>query len=548
MNKWLLGFSLCAFVLIGKAQDPDTSRYFIYFKDKGADNPYSVSNPQAFLTQRSIDRRSKQGIEIIESDLPVNPNYVLQLDEADVNVFFTSRWLNGALVQMHLNQVESIQALEFIDSVRLIARGARLTKNPVIPDPPTNFELPAVNEGDSDIQLIMMGADLMHADNIKGQGMLIAVLDNGYRGVNRYTPFQHIWENNQLVASKDFVENSGNVFQFGSHGTAVFSTIGANFTTDTTNFFGVAYEADFILCVTEDSKAENTIEEYNWLLGAEFADSLGADVINSSVGYRLFDIDEHNYTYDDLDGQTTVNSIAAGMAAKSGMIVATSAGNDGDNNGWNRINTPADANGVLTVGSANVDFTYSPFSSIGPSKDGRTKPDVSAFGNGTLVMRGNGDIERGGGTSFASPLIAGFAACIWQANPDKTNYDVMWAIRNSGHQSDNPDNYLGYGVPNYIYAKDVKALSVKDIFDDKFTIFPNPFLGDTLYLLTDEEFQGDMEVKIIDPTGSTVYNKKFQQSEIKERMELSLDSSIRGVYFLSLQTDKGLKVVKLIKF
>ena len=364
----------------------------------------------------------------------------------------------------------------------------------------------------------------------------------------RFTPFQHIWENNQLVATKDFVENSGNVFQFGSHGTAVFSTIGANFTTDTTKFFGVAYEADFILCVTEDSKAENTIEEYNWLLGAEFADSLGADVINSSVGYRLFDIDEHNYTYDDLDGQTTVNSIAAGMAAKTGMIVATSAGNDGDNNGWNRINTPADANGILTVGSANVDFTYSPFSSIGPSKDGRTKPDVSAFGNGTLVMRGNGDIERGGGTSFASPLIAGFAACIWQVNPDKTNYDVMWAIRNSGHQSDNPDNFLGYGVPNYIYAVDVKALNVKDIFDDKFTIFPNPFLGDTLYLLTDEGFQGDMEVKIIDPTGSTVYNKKFQQSEIKERMELSLDSSMRGVYFLSLQTDKGQKVVKLIKF
>ena len=189
MNKWLIGFLICAFALTSKAQDPDTSRYFIYFKDKGADNPYSISNPEAFLTQRSIDRRSKQGIEIAESDLPVNPNYVLQLDEAEVNVFFTSRWLNGALVQMHLNQVESARTLEFIDSVRLIAKGARLSKNPVVPDPPTSFEQPEVNEGDSDIQLIMMGADLMHADNIKGQGMLIAVLDNGYRGVNKIHSF-----------------------------------------------------------------------------------------------------------------------------------------------------------------------------------------------------------------------------------------------------------------------------------------------------------------------------------------------------------------------
>jgi len=385
------------------SQEPDTSRYFIYFKDKTTETyPYSIDDPAAFLTQRAIDRRTKQNISIKESDLPVAPSYVEGLRSQNIDVFFTSKWLNGALVQTHHNKIEDIKALEIVDSVRLIAANSRLryAQQPIAT--PTQFDPPPNKNGDSEIQLVMVGADVMHTDNIRGQNMLIAVLDNGFTGVNRFSPFQHVWENNRIVGTKDFVENTGNVYQYGSHGTSVLSIIGAKYETDSTDLIGIAYEADFVLCVTEDNQAENTIEEYNWLLGAEFADSLGADVINASLGYKTFDIPEHNYTSTDLDGNTAIVSIAASIAAQKGMIVVTSAGNSGRRSApGNLISHPSDAQGIMTVASVDPDFTRSDFSSIGPTTDGRLKPDIAAFGNGTTVMRGNGSIERGGGTSLS---------------------------------------------------------------------------------------------------------------------------------------------------
>ncbi|MEQ9568396.1 MAG: S8 family serine peptidase, partial [Pseudomonadales bacterium] len=255
---------------------------------------------------------------------------------------------------------------------------------------------------------------------------------------------------------------------------------------------------------------EDRVEEYNWLLGAEFADSLGADVLNASLGYNTFDIPEHNYSKSDLDGRTAVISMAAEMAARKGMIIVTSAGNSGRRNPpENLISHPADADRILSVASVTPNFERSEFSSIGPTADGRIKPDIAAFGDGTAVMRGNGAIERGGGTSFASPLIAGFAACIWQANPERTYNEVIAAIKNSGHQDHKPDTLLGWGVPNYVYAKDVKALNVNDILEDKVTFYPNPFRGDTLFLITDGEFKEGMQIKILDPKGSLIFNQEF---------------------------------------
>lgn len=534
----------------GHAQvEPDTSRYFVYFKNKsGATYPYTLANPQEFLTQRSLDRRAKQGIEIDSADLPVHQEYIEGLRNENVRVFFSSRWFNGALIQAHKNQVELIKGMSFVDSVRLIAKDSRLKKSPQSSVAPTSFFPAPFKRGDTDVQLMMLGADLMHADNVKGQGMMIAVLDNGFTGVDQYSPFQYAWENDHIVATKDFVENSGNVFQFGSHGTSVFSIIGAHYLTDSTDYYGIAYEADFVLCVTEDDEGENTIEEYNWLLGAEFADSLGVDVINSSLGYRLFDIAEHNYGYEDLNGNTAIISMAAKLASDKGMLIVTSAGNDGDKNGWKYVAPPADAEGILTVGSVNADFSRSAFSSIGPTVDGRIKPDVAAFGAATAVVRGSGGISRGNGTSFAAPLIAGFAACIWQLNPERTRHEVMRTIKQSGHQSDAPDSYLGYGVPSYLYAKDVKALNINDILADKVTVYPNPFKGDTLNLLTEGDFKQGMTIKILDPRGSLVFNKTFKPSEISSKMDLSIDSSVEGVYFLFLQIGKEQKIIKIINF
>lgn len=541
----LLGFKSLA---QGEPDISQVNRYFIYFTDKtGNDYPYSISNPTEFLTQRSIDRRSKQGISIDESDLPVDPGYVQGLKDSGIEVYFTSRWLNGALVNADTTLLDALEDLSYVDSVAWIGDTTRLssTKTPI--EPPTEFTDPISVDGDSDIQLMMLGADQMHSEDIKGQGMLIAVLDNGFTGVNLYSPFQHLWENNQIVATRDFVQNSDNVFQFGSHGTSVFSIIASNYESGNDHLIGIAPEAEFILCVTEDNQAENTLEEYNWLLGAEFADSLGADVINGSLGYRLFDIPSHNYDFDDMDGETTIVSKAAGWAAEKGIIVAVSAGNEG-NKSWQRITPPADAKDILTVGSANPDFSYSTFSSVGNTADGRIKPDVSAFGSATAVVRGDGSISRGSGTSFASPLIAGFAACIRQLNPNHTVNEVITAIKNSAHQSSKPDSLLGYGVPNYAFAKDVRVLNVNDIMTDRVTFYPNPFRGDTLFLRTNGKFKEGMSIKIMDPKGSLIFQQEYKRKEISESMELTIDGSQQGVYFLFLQIGNNEKVVKLVNF
>ncbi|MEM6734826.1 MAG: S8 family peptidase [Bacteroidota bacterium] len=544
----LVGALLSSLSVIGQEEN----RYFAYFKHKGGDGyPYSLTSPLKFLTQRALDRRNKQTINLDSSDLPVNQDYVNALRAEGAKVFFVSKWLNGALFQASSLLETEIRQLSFVDSLRLLARGTRLLSEQEEPSDPLFFKDPKNIFGSTDMQLTMLGADLMLADSINGAGIRIAVLDNGFTGVNQYSPFRCLWEKNQIIATRDFVENSGNVFQFGSHGTSVFSIIGAFFETDSTRFQGIAPGAEFILCITEDDQGENTIEEYNWLLGAEYADSLGVDIINSSLGYRTFDLVEQNYAFSDLDGKTAVISSGAQLAARKGIVVVTSAGNTGRRSyPGNLINHPSDADSVLTVGSVDVDFTRSEFSSVGPTTDGRIKPDVSAFGNGTAIVEGNGDIMLGGGTSFSSPLIAGFAAGIWQSNPDWTSHQVIASIRNSGHKVLSPDSLVGYGVPNYSYAVNglPKTLDIQDIFEDKVTIYPNPFSGNTLYLQINGAVKGGLMARMLDPNGKEVYNKYFPPEQVSDNMELVLDQINEGVYYLFLQSKATKKVVKLINF
>lgn len=530
----------------------DENRYFVYFKNKGAaTNEYSLSSPNVFLSQRALDRRSHEGIPIDSTDLPVNGQYVNELSQNGSNVFFTSKWLNGALIEASENIISVLSQLTFVDSIRLLANGTRLSFDQEVVEIPTSFEEPPSISGDSDIQLLMLGADIMHMDSILGEGMLIAVFDNGFTGVDTFSPFQHLWENDQIIATRDFVENSGNVFQFGSHGTSVFSTIGAWYENESMSYYGIANQADFVLCVTEDNAGENTLEEYNWIIAAEYADSLGVEVINSSLGYRDFDIASQDYDFDELDGNTSVITKAAEMAASKGMIVATSAGNSGTRTApANLISHPGDADSILVVGSVDVNFNRSSFSSIGPTADGRTKPDVAAFGSSTAVIDGNGAILRGSGTSFASPLIAGFAAGIWQLNPDWTSQEVIQAIKESGHQSSEPDAFLGYGVPNYSFISEGRdrTLSIRDILEDKITFYPNPFHGDRLYFKTEGQLEAPILIRIHDANGATIYEETFDPEQLAEPIELTINKIQPGLYYLILQSEKAQKIVKLINF
>ncbi|MEM6643546.1 MAG: S8 family serine peptidase [Bacteroidota bacterium] len=527
------------------------NRYFVYFSDKNASQQtFSLGQPSDFLSQKALDRRSKESIVLDSTDLPVSQQYIDALKDQNFSVFFSSNWFNGVLLQASEIQADGLNDLDFVDSVRLVAKGSRLVENPQIPNAPESFESPKEVYGDTEIQLKMLGAELMHQDGIKGNGTLLAVFDNGFTGVNRYSPFEQLWNKDQIKYTKDFVENSGDVFQFGSHGTSVLSTIGASFSNDTMQYNGIATESDFVLCVTEDNQGENTIEEYNWVFAAEYADSLGVDIINSSLGYRTFDIDEHDYTTDDLDGNTSIITKAAELAARKGIVVVTSAGNSGRRvSPQNLISHPGDADSILVVGSVDPNFQRSDFSSVGPTTDGRIKPDVCAFGNGTALVRGNGDIERGGGTSFAAPLIAGFAAGILQANPGWGSQQLISAIKNSGHNS-NPNSQIGHGVPNYTYAVNgsIRVLQIDDILAQKVTVYPNPFSGNELKIRSKSSLKSKLQVEVMDSNGQVLYREEYGKKELKNELVLKLDSVQPGLYYLILQTKESRNVVKLINF
>ena len=517
----------------------------VFLTDKAGEYyPYSIDKPEDFLTKRALERRERQGISINESDLPVNPDYVSRLDK-EVDLYFTSKWMNAALIQADSADVADLIQFDFVDSVALIAEGSKLrqTLTPFeISDP---FEDPPAVQVSSALQNAILQTDVMLEDGLDGSTMRIAVLDGGFRGVNRFVPFAHIWENNKVVGMKDFVGNSGNVFKYGEHGTSVLSTIVGKYQD---LFVGTAPEAELILCVTEEGGSEDRVEEFNGLLGAEYADSLGADVINVSLGYKNFDIKEHNYRYEDLDGQTAVVSIAMSMAVKKGMVVVVSAGNDGDNppTGWRHISPPADAIDVLSVGSINPDFSWTPFSSLGPAADGRIKPDVCAMGFGTAVVKGNGNIEIGFGTSYASPQIAGMAASLWQANPDWSNYEVMDALRQAGHQAHKPDSLLGYGVPSYAYINKGKVLDISDIIEERLSVYVNPFIGSILNLKVPDQLSSSMKLKVFDEEEKTLVKKTIKSSKKGKMIEFEVENLEEGLYYLSLQYDDQVKVVKLI--
>jgi len=544
MSKVIMFTVALSSALFSVAQD----RYMVFFGNRsGMNYPYSIDAPENFLTDRALQRRSSQTISIDSADMPVNPAYVDSLRIMGIEVYFTTKWLNGALIQTDASNIQSIQSLAFVDSITLVANNAKLSTDKITFETPTTFKKPSSVSATTELQNSMLQINLMHQEGIRGEGMLIAVLDNGFTGVDEFEPFEHLWTGNKIIAQRDFVENSGNVFRVGDHGTSVFSTIAGKYQED---FKGVAYGADFILCITEEVGSEDRVEEYNWLLGAEFADSLGADVINASLGYNTFDIKEHDYQYEDLDGETTIVSIAAKIASEKGMIVVVSAGNDGDNppSAWRYITPPADAKEILTVGSVNPDFSWTPFSSLGPSSDGRIKPDVSALGFGTTIIRGTGSITMGNGTSFASPQIAGLVAGIWQANPGWTNQEVMNAIRSGSHNAHSPDTLVGHGVPFYTFAVDGKVLSTADILSEKITVYPNPFQGEKLFLKIDAEMNGPLTIEIIDSEGKTILRDSISVSEPSTIVEFTLQDIQEGLYFLSLQYANEKKVVKLINF
>lgn len=518
-----------------------TNRYMIFFTDK-AGSTYTTSEPQAFLNEKAIQRRIVQNIDIVTEDLPVSAGYIQQIKATGANVLYKTKWMNGVLVECTGAQLNDINLLSCVNAAKTeyVAPGTMSAKSSG--GKSGKLEL---SEGEHTVtadQLAMLGIDEMHADGFHGEGVIVAVMDGGFLGVNATTPFQELFSNRiNTSVSFDFTANSSNVFRYSEHGTSVLSVMGIH----TEEFTGGAYKATYQLYVTENVAFEYRIEEYNWLFAAERADSAGVDVINTSLGYNTFDDHTMNYTVTDMDGRTAVITRAANIAASKGMLLVNSAGNSGNDLNWRIITAPADNENVLATGNINMAGLRSATSSIGPSADGRIKPDVVALGTGVAVIRSNGNQGFANGTSLASPLVTALVAGLRQKYPDLKNAELLQAIRKSASQAASPDNFLGYGVPHYRAVSNY--IEMANTGKVRFSVYPNPVKD----IVTMEPIHtNDMHVRkvsLVNSQGQMMRNEQFTFNWPENTYSINVSSLMPGVYFLILQSDTRQEIHKLLK-
>lgn len=418
--------------------------FLIYLKDKNS-NPYSITFPQEYLSQRSIDRRINQEIALTEQDLPVNPDYIQSIEAAGFHTEYCSKWLNACLLEGDSANVNEVLNLPFVSTIESLdySKGTTIQLS----------SQTTIQYGNSDQQLAMLGINQMHQDGLTGKGIIIAVLDGGFPGVNTLDAFANLEANKSIAGTYNFPDHNPNVYKNHEHGTMVLSTL-ASFLDG--KIIGAAFDAQYLLLRTEDVQVENRKEEFYWLLGAEYADSAGADIISSSLGYSTFDLSFQDYSYQNLDGKTALITRAAEWAFSKGMLVVNSAGNEGQT-AWKHIIPPADGEHVLTVGGVTLDRKLYNASSRGPTTDNRIKPDVMAVGQSATVLNQSGKVITANGTSFAAPLIAGFAANLWQKFPLLSNIELLELIKQSGDRVANPDNNFGFGIPSYINLLKLKG-------------------------------------------------------------------------------------------
>jgi len=520
-------------------------KYLVRFTDK-ANNPYSTDQPEEFLSVKAIERRTIQGISIEENDLPVTPSYIESIETLGATVLTSSKWFNAVTIYasdpLILDDIENLPFVQSVEKTKCL-KGSK----PV----PDKFAFPLLNQdkgicetnsqdyGLGANQIQMLNGHILHDMGFMGEGMDIAVIDAGFRKTDSLAIFDSLFINGSIKGTKDFV-NSGSSFVYDhhNHGTYVLSIIGGNLPGQ---LVGTAPKANYWLLRSEDGESEYLIEEDNWVAAAEFADSAGVDVINTSLGYKTFNDSTQNHVYADMDGNTTRIAIGADIAASKGMIIVSSAGNDG-NSPWHYITTPADADSILAVGAVDSAGIYAEFSSKGPASDGDIKPDIAAQGQGTYVTGLNGDIFPGSGTSFAAPIIAGLATCLWQANPDASNIHIMNAIRQSASQYYNPDSLMGYGIPDFAQANMILQ-GIIDVGSDQeilINTFPNPFANKLTIQFYSTDSQ-DVIFEIFDITGRNVFsmNKEFNSNSLNTININEVSGLKQGTYILKVRTQNN---------
>lgn len=535
-------FIICALSLTAEAQDYNYA-FLVEFTDKN-NSIYSVENPLEYLSERAIERRKKENIEITEQDFPVNGWYVDSVLSYDAEFHVSSRWFNSAVFTTNSSSfLTKVNQLSFVKKVSLVYQKMSkksVNKSKLILDGET------LNYGDARNQIYMCNAHELHNKGYKGEGIHIAVMDAGFYNADILSCFDSLWIKNQILDYRDFVERGGDLFNSHTHGTKVLSTIASN---APGVIMGTAPNAYYYLYRTEDGASEFPIEEENWIAAAEVADSAGVDIITTSLGYSNYDLPELSYVYSDMDGNTARITRGAEVAFSKGILLVNSAGNEG-NDPWKYITAPSDGENVLCVGAVGPDKRIAEFSSRGPAADGRQKPDIVAQGAYAAVISTDNTVVFRNGTSFSCPIMAGMLACFWQALPECSNAEIMKLVNSYGNKYNNPDNIYGNGLPDFGKLNfTLDTIDFKKPNSNKIVkTYPNPFINKLKVHFYIKKAQ-KVDVKITNLQGKTIFAEAYEfDSEGLHYIELPFVKKLpNGLYSLSMLTNEGVITRKILK-
>lgn len=527
------------------SQNAAKNTYWVKLKDKNGTS-YQINHPEAFLSQRAISRRARQHIPIDETDLPVSHIYLDSLKKRGLEVVHTSKWLNGATVKTSDTAlIRKIAALPFVASVQLTKPA--ITKKSIhlkFSVEELYSAIDPANYGNAIFQLTQLNGQYLHNNGFRGKGIQIAILDAGFWHVNEISAFDSLRTTNRILGTRDFVEPGSDIYQQHYHGMSVLSTMGSNLPG---SLVGTAPDASYYLFRTEDDPTEYLIEEDNWVAGAELADSLGVDVINSSLGYTTFDDVAMNHSYSDMNGKKTRITQGANMAFQKGILVVTSAGNEG-NGAWKQIIAPADGENVIAVAAVDLLGIRASFSSVGPAYGGAIKPNVAAMGSRTYLITSSGLRGYSSGTSFSSPVLAGMGACLMQANPYSNVKQIKMAIEQSASIYNKPDSLLGYGIPDFEkadkYLKIVTTLPL--IREVNWVVSPNPLTDQILIKNLNSSFDDNCLITIFNLQGVNLWQANFKVSETISLKNLGHLPS--GLLIMTIRSGGKEECIKLLKY
>jgi serine protease AprX len=527
---------LAFFIFLKSVSFAQEGYYFVRFKDKNL----SIS-PQNGFSKKALNRRAKQNISFHVSDYPVTDKYIKSISSIKgVEFRYASKWLNGVLVKSNKDFLPAILAKDFVIGIDFAGNVASKhgTRNAMLKHAANQ----AVQYGASLAQMQSIGADKMHELGWNGKGVYIAVFDGGFQFANNSSALAALFQDKRIKFTYNIVDKIPNVYVKSEHGTNVLSCLAA-YKPD--KLIGVAYGADYALFVSEDAINEKLVEEYNWLRAAEMADSLGVDIISSSLGYNTFDNPSENHLLSELDGRTTVITKAAQMAARKGMVVVNSAGNNYADASWRKIVFPCDADSILAVGSVDLYGYKADFSAIGPTTDKRIKPDVVVLGVDVMVNHAENYVYSSG-TSYSAPLVSGLVATLWQMDSLLTNTQLIRYVKQSSSLYCNPNDELGYGIPNFVVAEqliknrkenDCGLNAIKDI------MYPNPVVDWIELDIDSQNFMLGLEYQILDAAGQEMLKGKIDNDR-RFNPKFDLSGLKVGVYFLKFR-QKTYKVIKM---